>query len=172
MNNINMDLIIGLPGENIAEFAHSLAETAKLQPESLTVHTLSFKRASEMTQNRDKFPVASRQEVADMMRMAEDWTTQHDYHPYYLYRQKNILGNLENVGYTKPGFESLYNIIIMEEVQTIIGIGCGAASKWIHPDGTITRFANPKEPKAYHENVLHYTEAKLKTLNELFHSKE
>lgn len=92
MNNINMDLIIGLPGEGTAEFAHSLAETEKLMPESLTVHTLSFKRASEMTLNKDKYKVADRTEVEKMMNMAEEWTEEHDYVPYYLYRQKIFLG--------------------------------------------------------------------------------
>lgn len=168
MDNINMDLIIGLPDEHEAEFVHSLAETAKLQPESLTVHTLSFKRASEMTQNRTKFTVASRAEVAAMMAQASAWTAQQGYVPYYLYRQKNILGNLENVGYAKPGMESLYNIIIMEEMQTIIGLGCGAASKWIHRDGTISRYANPKDPKSYNDTVEHHTQAKLQQLSTLF----
>ena len=120
MNNINMDLIIGLPNEGIEEFQHSLDETEKLHPESLTVHTLSFKRASEMTQNKDKYKVADRETVSRMMEMAQKWTSENGYNPYYLYRQKNILGNLENVGYSKPGEESIYNIVIMEEVQTII----------------------------------------------------
>lgn len=168
MDNINMDLIIGLPDEHEAEFTHSLAETEKLQPESLTVHTLSFKRASEMTQNRTKFTVASRNEVAAMMAQASDWTAKNDYVPYYLYRQKNILGNLENVGYSKPGKESLYNIIIMEEMQTIIGLGCGAASKWIHRDGTISRYANPKDPKSYNDTVEQHTKSKLNILGTLF----
>ena len=77
--------------------------------------------------------------------------------PYYLYRQKNILGNLENVGYAKPGEESIYNIVIMEEVQTIIGVGCGASSKFIDRDtGRIKQFYNPKDPAAY---ILTYEEA-------------
>lgn len=169
MNNINMDLIIGLPGEGVAEFAHTLQETARLMPESVTVHTLSFKRASEMTRNKDKYRVASREEIEDMMKQAEQWTKAHGYVPYYLYRQKNILGNLENVGYAKPGQESLYNIMIMEEVQSIIGLGCGAASKWVHPiTGSISRFANPKEPKAYNDHYKQYTQAKIDTLNDLF----
>ncbi|AMA72168.1 MULTISPECIES: coproporphyrinogen III oxidase [Aneurinibacillus] len=169
MNNINMDLIIGLPGEGVTEFEHTLAETEKLMPESVTVHTLSFKRASEMTRNKEKYKVASREEIQEMMKRAEEWTKARGYVPYYLYRQKNILGNLENVGYAKPGQESLYNIMIMEEMQTIIGLGCGAASKWVHPmTGAISRFANPKEPKAYNENYKHYTEAKIKVLDDLF----
>ncbi|KAB7704940.1 coproporphyrinogen III oxidase [Bacillus aerolatus] len=169
MNNINMDLIIGLPGEGTAEFGHSLAETEKLMPESLTVHTLSFKRASEMTLNKEKYKVADRTEVEQMMNMAEEWTKDHDYVPYYLYRQKNILGNLENVGYSKPGQESIYNIMIMEEVQTIIGIGCGAASKFIDREtGKIEHFANPKDPKTYNERFSEYTQKKIDRLNQLF----
>ncbi len=169
MDNINMDLIIGLPGEGTKEFTHTLNETEKLLPESLTVHTLSFKRASEMTKNRDRYKVADRDEVERMMGLAEKWTKSHGYEPYYLYRQKNILGNLENVGYSFHGQESIYNIIIMEEMQTIIGLGCGAASKFVHPEtGAITHFANPKDPKSYNDSFEHYTNEKLKILEELF----
>jgi oxygen-independent coproporphyrinogen-3 oxidase len=169
MNNINMDLIIGLPGEGVPEFQHTLDETEKLMPESLTVHTLSFKRASEMTKNKQRYKVADREEISDMMDMATSWTHEHGYVPYYLYRQKNILGNLENVGYSLPGQESIYNIMIMEEQQCIIGLGCGASSKFVHPvTGKITRFANPKDPKSYNDGFKHYTEEKIKILNELF----
>ena len=172
MNNINMDLIIGLPGEGIAEFTNSLAETEKLMPESLTVHTLSFKRASEMTKNKDKYKVAGREEVEQMMNLATEWTDNHGYVPYYLYRQKNILGNLENVGYAFPNQESIYNIIIMEEQQTIIGLGCGASSKFIDSQtGKITQFANPKDPKTYNESFEVYTEEKIKILNQIFSEK-
>ncbi|XJZ28097.1 coproporphyrinogen III oxidase [Bacillota bacterium Lsc_1132] len=172
MNNINMDLIIGLPGEGTSEFSYTLAETEKLMPESLTVHTLSFKRASEMTKNKQKYKVADRGEVEEMMGLAEAWTAQHGYKPYYLYRQKNILGNLENVGYSLPNQESIYNIMIMEEMQTIIGLGCGASSKFIHPEtGEITHFANPKDPKSYNDSFEAYTTEKIKILEQLF-SKE
>jgi coproporphyrinogen dehydrogenase HemZ len=169
MNNINMDLIIGLPGEGLKEFSYTLAETEKLMPESLTVHTLSFKRASEMTKNKAKYKVADRDEISEMMKAAQEWTKRHGYVPYYLYRQKNILGNLENVGYALPGKESIYNIMIMEEQQSIIGLGCGASSKFVDPKTRkITRFANPKEPKVYNENFVHYTNEKLKMLEALF----
>lgn len=169
MDNINMDLIIGLPGEKLDEFKYSLQETEKLMPESLTIHTLSFKRASEMTRNKEKYVVANRDEVSQMMEYGEKWTKEHNYRPYYLYRQKNILGNLENVGYSLPNQESLYNILIMEEKQTIIGLGCGAASKFIDAKtGKITHFANPKEPKAYNENFIEYTNKKIAMLNEHF----
>lgn len=168
MDNINMDLIIGLPGEGPTEFAHTLAGTAKLLPESLTVHTLSFKRASEMTQHRGdaKYRVAGRDEIGTMMADAVAWTARHGYEPYYLYRQKNILGNLENVGYALPGMDSLYNILIIEEMQTIVGLGCGATSKWIDAQtGEISRLANPKEPKAYIDTYRNYIDLKLEALD-------
>lgn len=169
MSNINMDLIIGLPGEGVKEFRHSLSETEKLMPESLTVHTLSFKRASEMTKNRHKYKVADREEIVAMMDDAVSWTKQHGYHPYYLYRQKNILGNLENIGYSLPGQESIYNIMIMEEKQTIIGIGRGVMSKFVDPrSGKITHFSNPKDPKTYNDRFEHYTNEKIRYLSELF----
>lgn len=169
MNNINMDLIIGLPGEGVEEFTYTLQETEKLMPESLTVHTLSFKRASEMTKNKEKYKVADRSEIEKMMGLAEDWTKEHNYAPYYLYRQKNILGNLENVGYALPNQESIYNIMIMEEQQTIIGLGCGAASKFIDPlTGKITQFSNPKDPKTYNDSFEKYTNDKLEILDSLF----
>jgi oxygen-independent coproporphyrinogen-3 oxidase len=179
LHNINMDLIIGLPNEGLKELKHTLDETAKLMPESLTVHTLSFKRASRMTKNRDRYEVAGRDEIVDMMKLATDWTTKHGYKPYYLYRQKNILGNLENVGYALEGRESLYNIVMMEERQTIIGLGCGAVSKILFPketreDGTefqrIERFPNPKEPSVYNEAYRQYIEKKLKLLDEAYSS--
>lgn len=169
MNNINMDLIIGLPNEGVEEFQHSLAETEKMQPESLTVHTLSFKRASEMTRNKEKYKVADRETVERMMQLGEQWTKENGYVPYYLYRQKNILGNLENVGYAKPGEESLYNIIIMEEVQTIIGIGCGASSKFMDPvTEKITQFQNPKDPAAYILTFEDYIDKKIEHLERIF----
>ncbi|MED3661074.1 coproporphyrinogen III oxidase [Ureibacillus terrenus] len=169
MKNINMDLIIGLPNEGIEEFQHSLDETGKLMPESLTVHTLSFKRASEMTKNKEKYKVADRPTVAKMMEMAQNWTRENGYHPYYLYRQKNILGNLENVGYSKLGKESIYNIVIMEEVQTIIGIGCGAASKFVDPEtGAISQYYNPKEPFQYITSFERAIGKKIEMLDELY----
>jgi oxygen-independent coproporphyrinogen-3 oxidase len=124
-----------------------------------------------MTQHKGdaKYKVAGRDEINRMMNRAVEWTDQFGYVPYYLYRQKNILGNLENVGYSKPGIESLYNILIIEEMQTIIGLGCGASSKWVDPvTGSIGRLANPKEPKAYNETFPAYTEAKIEALNKLF----
>ncbi len=177
MDNINMDLIIGLPDEGVRQFQFTLDETAKLLPESVTVHTLSFKRASKMTKNRSAYDVAERDEIAEMMKMANDWTDEFGYKPYYMYRQKNILGNLENVGYSLEGRESPYNILMMEERQTIIGVGCGAVSKVLFPkqqhiDGSetqrIERFPNPKEPALYIESSKEYTKKKLRLLAEAY----
>ncbi|WP_375163145.1 coproporphyrinogen III oxidase [Laceyella sacchari] len=169
LTNINMDLIIGLPNEGLDNFQETLDMMAELRPESLTVHTLSFKRGSVMTQNKEKYRVADRDETGEMVRMARDWAAGMGYVPYYLYRQKNILGNQENVGYAFPGLESLYNIIIMEERQTIIGLGCGAVSKLVSPgDGKIKRLPNPKEPKAYIDTYQRHIEEKLKLLDETY----
>lgn len=173
MGNINMDLIIGLPNEGLAELKHSLAETEKLMPESLTVHTLSFKRASNMTKNKDRYHVADRKEIRDMMEEAVEWTKRRGYVPYYLYRQKNILGNLENVGYSLEGKESLYNILMMEERQTVIGLGCGAVSKVVFPDSgdhppKVERLPNPKEPYHYTQAYQEYTDRKLALLESAY----
>ncbi|MDQ0254203.1 oxygen-independent coproporphyrinogen-3 oxidase [Evansella vedderi] len=172
LTNINMDLIIGLPGEGKEEFSHTLEVTKELQPASLTVHTLSYKRASQMTRYKEKYKVAGRDEIHEMMEMASHWMKKEGYVPYYLYRQKNILGNLENVGYAKPEQESLYNIMIMEEAQTIIGLGCGASSKWVDPiTGKIDRYANPKDPQTYISKYEEYTHKKIEQLTELFSRK-
>jgi oxygen-independent coproporphyrinogen III oxidase len=178
MNNINMDLIIGLPNEGMDEFQQTLDRTAELLPESLTVHTLSFKRASRMTKNKEDYEVAERDEVTEMIQAASAWTEEHGYEPYYMYRQKNILGNQENVGYSLEGYESLYNILMMEERQTIIGLGCGAVSKILFPkvergegeayEQRIERFPNPKEPSVYNQAYKEYIDKKIKLLNEAY----
>jgi oxygen-independent coproporphyrinogen-3 oxidase len=175
MDNINMDLIIGLPDEGVREFEHTLTEVAKLLPESLTVHTLSFKRASQMTRERDRYEVAERDEIGEMMTRAQHFTTNHGYVPYYLYRQKNILGNLENTGYALPGKESLYNILMMEELQTIIGLGCGAVSKIVYhgsgsgqADDRIERVPNPKDPAQYNASWRDYLQRKLALLDDAY----
>ncbi|MFC4076868.1 coproporphyrinogen III oxidase [Salinithrix halophila] len=169
LHNINMDLIIGLPNEGLDTFRQSLAVMEELRPESLTVHTLSFKRGSHMTRNPDKYRVADGEEIGRMVQEAREWTQSMGYVPYYLYRQKNILGNQENVGYAFPGEESLYNIIIMEERQSIIGLGCGAVSKIISPGtGRINRWPNPKEPQAYIDTYREQTEKKLAAFDEAY----
>jgi oxygen-independent coproporphyrinogen-3 oxidase len=176
MNNINMDLIIGLPEEGMNELQHTLAETAKLMPESLTIHTLAFKRAAQMTKDREQYQVADRTEILAMVNEAQHWTQDHGYMPYYLYRQKNMLGNLENVGYCLEGKECLYNILMMEERQTVIGLGCGAVSKIVKSveddqQDRIERMPNPKDPFHYHQAYRECTEKKLKVLDAVYASK-
>lgn len=169
LKNINMDLIIGLPGEGVGDFSNSLSVLEELLPSSVTVHTLSYKRASTMTKYKEKYHVASREEIHEMMELAKHWMKLNHYQPYYLYRQKNILGNLENVGYALDGDESIYNIVIMEEAQTIIGLGSGAMSKWVDPNTReIERFANPKDPRQYVERIKQVTQGKLEALTALF----
>ena len=169
LQNINMDLIIGLPNEQLDTFQRSLQFIEELQPESLTVHTLSFKRGSHMTQHKAKYHFASRDEITKMVQLARERTKQLGYRPYYLYRQSQILGNQENVGYALPGKESLYNILMMEERQSILGLGCGAVSKLVHPkSGKITRWANPKEPNMYIRKYQSHIAGKIEELHRLY----
>lgn len=166
--NINMDLIIGLPNEGLDTFQRSLHMIEELRPESLTVHTLSFKRGSQMSQNKERYHIVGREEIMEMVQLARRKTKQMGYHPYYLYRQSNILGNQENVGYALPGKECLYNIIMMEERQSILGLGCGAVSKIVQPKtGKIVRWANPKEPNAYIETFRSHLQGKIDQLNQV-----
>ncbi|OPG17075.1 coproporphyrinogen dehydrogenase HemZ [Ferroacidibacillus organovorans] len=150
IRNINMDLILGLPGETGDDVAYSVERTLALDPDSVTLHTLSFKRSSEVTEKRESLVVPDDEAMLLMMRAADHAVRSAGLLPYYLYRQRDILGNLENVGYAKPGFEGIYNIAIIEEAQTIIALGGGAASKWVEPvTRRITRHDNPREPLAY-----------------------
>ncbi len=177
MDNINMDVIVGLPNEHLEHVQHTLDQIAPWQPESVTVHTLSFKRASTMTKNREEYDVATRDEIHQMVTLTEQWSESNGYVPYYLYRQKNILGNLENVGYSKPDRASLYNILMMEENQTIIGLGCGAVSRLVWPKDhgddsektvKIERIANPKDPRSYMMTIASDVKKKIATLNEIY----
>lgn len=151
---INMDIIAGLPGETFDMFCHTVAEVEKLSPENTTVHTMSIKRASRLKETLQEYSLTRGEEVARMVDFAREAMSAAGKQPYYLYRQKNILGNLENVGYSKPGFESLYNIYIMEEIQTILALGCGGSTKTVNREtGLIRRIFNVKEPKDYIQRI-------------------
>jgi oxygen-independent coproporphyrinogen-3 oxidase len=151
---INMDIILGLPGETSKDVLRTLEVLAQLQPENISVHTLAVKRASRLNEEREKWQLPEDQEAEEMLRISQEVTASLGMHPYYLYRQKNILGNLENVGYSLPGWESTYNIQVMEERQTIIGLGAGAGSKWCNPqDWTLRNTYNPKDPQNYFERI-------------------
>lgn len=171
IKNINMDLIIGLPGENLDNLKVSLDYLAELQPESLTIHTMAFKRTSYLTLNKEEFALTEPEEIKQMMGYSFKWTEEHHYYPYYLYRQKNMLGNLENIGYAEKGNESLYNILIMEEKQTIIGLGSGAVSKLVDPKtGEIQSLPNPKEPNTYVNKAEIVALKKIELLNKIFNN--
>lgn len=146
-DNINMDLIAGLPGDTPESFHNTLDRILKLAPESITVHTLTIKRSASLYEkNQSEFAKAPAAEMLDesIKRLPEN-----GYIPYYLYRQKNTVENLENIGFAKKGRESLYNIFIMDETQTILGAGCAASTKIVQPDGKITRIHNYKFPYEY-----------------------
>lgn len=152
--NINMDLIAGLPGETLEDMAQTLDAIQNLGPDSLTVHSLALKRAAYLNQNADEFEHTTQATVNQMINMSFERAKQMGMAPYYLYRQKNIAGNLENVGYAKPGKEGLYNILIMEEKQTIAGVGAGASTKVVYPpENRIERTENVKNVKDYMERI-------------------
>ncbi len=152
--NINMDLIAGLTGESPADMEGTLHQIEALGPDSMTVHSLAVKRAAYLNQNRDQFTMATPMEINAMIGQSFESAKRMGMEPYYLYRQKNIAGNLENVGYAKPGCEGLYNILIMEEKQSIAAAGAGASTKMvIHDENRIERIENVKSVKDYIERI-------------------
>ena len=149
---INMDLIAGLPDETVEHFSHTLEEVEKLDPTSVTVHTMCIKRSSFLAEQYDMYDLSGAEVVNAMLNLAAEDMAAHGRHPYYLYRQKNTLQNLENVGWCKPGYECLYNIYIMEEVHTILSAGAGGSTKLVAPGarhGKIERIFNYKYPTEY-----------------------
>lgn len=151
--NINTDLIAGLPRDNFDGFSDTLDRILALDPESVTVHTLSMKRASNiMLQKRPDFGVED--DAVRMVRLSAQKLPQAGYIPYYLYRQSRTVGNQENVGWSKPGCEGLYNVYIMDETHTILGCGAGAVSKLKQP-GTdyLERIFNYKFPYEYNSGL-------------------
>ena len=138
-DNINMDLIAGLPGETAEDMQDTLEQIKELAPDSLTVHALAMKRASRLT--REQKENLAKQKTVDiattlsnMIDLAADYARDMELEPYYLYRQKNIAGNFENVGYAKVDKAGIYNILIMEEKQSIIAVGAGASTKIVVPE--------------------------------------
>lgn len=156
LTNINTDIIAGLPGESVDDFMNTLDCIERLNPTNVTVHTMSIKRSSFLAQEYDAYSVTSAEAVNSMLDASYDRMKSMGKMPYYMYRQKNMLGNLENVGYCDKGFENLYNIYIMEEVQSIIALGTGASSK-IVKGSEINRVFNVKDVYEYitrHDEML------------------
>lgn len=162
---INMDLIIGLPSEGIREVNNTLEELGKLNPENLTVHTLAVKRGSKFKQTMDKYPIEEQDIIGKMLEATESFSREMDLKPYYLYRQKQILGNFENIGYAKKGKECIYNIKMMEEKETIMAAGMGAVSKvFFQKENRIERVPNVKSLEEYLNRIDEMIERKVEVL--------
>ena len=147
-DNINTDLIAGLSGETVESFKNTVDEIIKLSPECVTVHTLSVKRSSsDMYRGESRFRAVA-DDVSEMVDYSRNRLENEQYNPYYMYRQSRQAANLENVGWSKSGYESLYNMLIMEEMQTILAVGAGASTKVVNGE-QIDRIFNYKYPYEY-----------------------
>ena len=155
-DNINMDIILGLVDEDAEMVKNTLEEIKKLSPESLTVHTLAIKRASKLNMDMDSYKenLTQYKEMIKMIDISMEAAKEMNLNPYYMYRQKMMLGNLENVGYAKEGYECIYNMQMMEEKQTNIAIGAGAVSKFVYLDeNRIERVDDVKNLEIYLDRV-------------------
>ncbi len=152
-DNINMDIILGLPGELESDVQNTIHEICKLNPDSLTVHSLAVKRASKLSQWIEENGIETLRNTDSTMDIAQKGAYALEMKPYYLYRQKNMSGNFENVGYAREGKYGIYNILIMEEKQTIVACGAGSVSKRVYPDGLIKRSENVKDVSQYIERI-------------------
>ena len=147
---INMDLIAGLPGENEALFEETIRNTINLKPENITVHTLSIKRSSKMRDIMNTQAKLDGTDVCNMVDNARMLLQENGWAPYYLYRQKYMSQNLENVGYSIPGKQCLYNVNVMEETHSNVALGAGAITKWYNPlTNVIKRSPNVKNLSEY-----------------------
>jgi len=149
---INADIIAGLPGEDIDDFRSTLSEMIALGADNITVHTLSVKRGSRLKEEDPAYYRKNAETVSGMLDISREMLTEAGFRPYYIYRQKHQTGSLENVGWCMPGKHSIYNIRIMEDKQTIIGLGAGAVGKVYYPDeDRLERIANVNDHRIYIE---------------------
>lgn len=171
-DDINMDMIIGLPGEGIKEAEYTAKEILKLRPDSLTVHGLSLKRASILYENfilKKGIQIKKQEELSSMYEISRKLADSLDIKPYYMYRQKNMVGNMENLGYSREGKECLYNIQMIEDKQTIIALGADAVSKVVFlEEDRIERFGNVKDIREYASRIKEMVEGKRKLLDTLY----
>ena len=144
---VNMDLIAGLPEDTVESFRQTVEQVLALGAENVTVHTLALKKGSRITLEGTRLPAD--EAVAEMVEFASSALRRAGYVPYYLYRQKFMSGGLENVGWCRPGTENLYNIVIMEELRSVIAMGAGASTKLLMGDGRLERVFAPKYPQEY-----------------------
>ena len=148
-DNINMDIILGLPGEDVAEVTHTIDEIERLRPDSLTVHSLAIKRGSRLYEWILNQGYATMVNTDATMAIAAEGAERLNMKPYYLYRQKNMAGNFENTGYAREGAYGIYNILIMEELEPIVAMGPGSVSKVITREGRLVRSDNVKDVAEY-----------------------
>lgn len=146
--SINMDVIAGLPQETTKDFQYTMDAILDLAPENITVHTMSIKRAARLNQNKDFDTLPETGSVTEMIDYAHEALSKNGYAPYYLYRQKNILGDLENTGFSKNHTEGIYNICMMEEIRSVVSAGVGAVTKLVKGD-LIERVFNVKDVREY-----------------------
>ena len=151
IRDINVDLIAGLPGDDFKNFSETVDKIIELKPSNITVHTFCVKKASDALRNNSDVYSLSGGDAAKSVSYSQLKAKFAGYKPYYMYRQKNTVGNLENVGFALEGHEGLYNIYMMEEVHTILSLGGGGMNKVNFPDGSLKRFHNPKFPEQYIE---------------------
>lgn len=166
-DNINMDLIVGLPGENKEDVINTLEQIKKLDPDNLTVHSLAIKRAARLNYMKEVYADYRIENTDEIIEMTMDYARQMQMSPYYLYRQKNMAGNFENVGYAKDGKKGVYNILIMEEKQSIYAAGAGAQSKIVFPEeNRVERIENVKDVENYIGRTSEMIERKRNFFNE------
>jgi oxygen-independent coproporphyrinogen-3 oxidase len=164
-DNINMDLILGLPGETYDDVKETMNQIRKLSPESITVHTMAIKRASRLKETIDKYDLTKDITIRKMIDMVYKEAKSMKLNPYYMYRQKNMVGNYENVGYCSKGLECIYNIEIIEEAQSIIALGAGTVSKIVYKQqNRIERIENVKNVEQYISRIDEMIERKRKKL--------
>ena len=145
-----MDLIAGLPNESYESFTNSVSKICEMAPEGITVHTLSMKKASNLTEKGNILYADDSVRASNMLRYISEVLNSNGYIPYYLYRQSRMVGNLENVGWAKKEKECLYNVYVMDETHTILACGAGAVTKLKQPDGDyLERIFNYKFPYEY-----------------------
>ncbi len=152
-DNINTDIILGLPGETIDDVRHTITEIEKLRPDDLTVHSLAIKRASRLQEWIRKNGLEEVKDTAEMMYIAAAGAERMGLSPYYLYRQKNMSGSLENVGFASENHAGIYNVAMMEEVQSILAIGAGTVTKRVSADGSISRCDCHKDVELYMSQI-------------------
>ena len=153
-DNINMDFIIGLPNETVDMVRHSMEETKKLNPESLTVHSLAVKRAARLNTEKEKYQDYTYENNSKLMNITMDYSKEMNMKPYYLYRQKNMAGNQENVGYSVYGKECLYNILMMGDRQDVFALGAGGTTKIMSEDRlSAKRIDNVKNVDQYIDRI-------------------